>query len=251
MVIAYSNSYYKTKRLTKSIAMKRLLIILFLVPFTLFAQQGEKNFIDQNYIEVLGKAEMEISPDLIYLAISINEKDTRNKVSVSQLEEKMIDKLREIGVDVSKGLLIKDLTSSFRSHLLLKSDILLTKEYQLVVHNGKMAGLVYLELEKLGISNISVERVDHSNMDKFRREVKVSAIKAAKEKAIELTQAIGQTAGRALFIREIDMPSYRPSTANVMIRGYSNSGSGKIAAPEMDFEKIKIEYSVQCYFELK
>ncbi|MBN1990650.1 MAG: SIMPL domain-containing protein [Bacteroidales bacterium] len=231
--------------------MKRLLLALFLVPFTLFAQQGEKNFIDQNYIDVMGKAEMEVSPDLIYLAITINEKDTRNKVSVSQLEEKMINKLREIGVDVPKDLFIKDLTSDFKSYLLLKSDIMLSKEYQLLVHNGKMAGQVYIELEKLGISNIAVDRVDHSKMEQFRREVKVKAIKAAKEKANELTQAIGQTAGRALFIREVEMPSYRSATANVMIRGYSSGGSGKAAAPEMDFEKIKIEYSVQCYFELK
>ena len=251
MVIAYSNSYYKTKCLTKSIAMKRLLFVLFLIPFAVFGQRGEKNFIDQNYIEVMGKAEMEVSPDEIYIAITISEKDTRNKVSVAQLEEKMIGKLKEIGVDVSADLVIKDLTSSFKSYLLLKNDIMLTKEYQLLVHNGKMAGQVFIELEKIGVSNVVVERVDHSKMEQFRREVKVSAIKAAKEKALELTQAIGQTAGRALFIREIDMPSYRPSTANVMIRGYSNSGSGKIAAPEMDFEKIKIEYSVQCYFELK
>lgn len=44
------------------------------------AQTGEKNFIDQNYVEVTGTAELEIVPDEIYLRIVISEKDKGKKV---------------------------------------------------------------------------------------------------------------------------------------------------------------------------
>ena len=55
--------------------MKQLLLMLLIIPFVTNGQTGDKNFIDQNYIEVTGNSEMEISPDLIYIKILINEKD--------------------------------------------------------------------------------------------------------------------------------------------------------------------------------
>ena len=44
-----------------------------LISFLLNAQSFEKNFIDQNYIEVTGKSEMLVVPDLIYLHIMLKE----------------------------------------------------------------------------------------------------------------------------------------------------------------------------------
>jgi uncharacterized protein YggE len=53
-------------------------IILLIAPVFCSAQEG-KNFIDQPYIEVTGKADMEVVPDEIYLTIRISELDTRAK----------------------------------------------------------------------------------------------------------------------------------------------------------------------------
>ena len=54
-----------------------LLLTTILFSSIAFAQNGEKNFIDQNYIEVTGKAELEIAPDRIYIQIRLNEKDLK------------------------------------------------------------------------------------------------------------------------------------------------------------------------------
>ena len=48
-----------------------IVLSLLLGSFVTMAQSGEKNFIDQNYIEVSGTAEMEIVPDQIYLKLSL------------------------------------------------------------------------------------------------------------------------------------------------------------------------------------
>ena len=115
--------------------MKKLLVIIILATsLSSFAQT--KNFIDQNYIEVTGKAEMEVVPDKIYINVLISEKDTKNKTSVSELENLMIIKLKEIGVDIEKDLFIKDMSSNIKLHLLAKSKILLSKEYQIIVRSG-------------------------------------------------------------------------------------------------------------------
>src|SRR6267154_5606646 len=146
--------------------MKNILIIVFLGVTKLgFGQTSEKNFIDQNFIEVTGKSEMQLIPDLIYLKIVISEKDTKNKISVAEMEKKMTDKFREIGIDIKKDLVIKDLLSYYKSKFIAKADVILSKEYQLEVHDGKTAARVFEELEKIDISNVSIDHVDHTKME--------------------------------------------------------------------------------------
>jgi uncharacterized protein len=217
----------------------------------IYGQTGEKNFIDQNYIEVTGKAQMEIAPDLIYIKILISEKDTKTKAPIAETEQKLVNKLTEIGIDVKKDFAIKDLISNFQAYFLIKSDIILSKEYQLKVYDAKTVGKVFTELEKIGISNVTIDKLDNSKIEQFRSEVKVNAIKAAKDKATSLATAINQTIGKAIYIKENDQAQTQYKASNVMIRGSSaiyGSNAGDIG---IDFEKITLEYSVLTRFELK
>ncbi len=66
---------------------------LLCVSMAAFSQNGENNFIDQNYIEVTGRAEMEIVPDLIYLNIVLSDKDNKNKQSPEEIDRSMTGKL--------------------------------------------------------------------------------------------------------------------------------------------------------------
>ena len=75
----------------------------------------EKNFIDQNYIEVTGKAEMQIMPDLIYVKILLSERDTKNRFTIAELEKKMIAKFQELAIDVKNDLALNDLESFFKN----------------------------------------------------------------------------------------------------------------------------------------
>lgn len=227
---------------------------LFLFSFALlstssFAQCTEKNFIDQNYIEVSGKAEMRVTPDLIYLKIVLKE---TNRVSIVELEKKMSEKLQQLGIDVKKDLSVFDQLSRYRSKLLSKADIVVAKEYQLIVHDAKTASKVFSELEDVDISNVSVVRLDHSKMEEFRRDVKINAIKAAKDKAEYLTKAVSQNIGRAIFIQEINAyPIDSRENSNTVLQDYY-SGADKIGGGlDIDFEKIKVEHSILVRFELK
>ncbi|WP_044107236.1 SIMPL domain-containing protein [Anaerophaga thermohalophila] len=233
------------------------LIILAAFSLTSFSQIGQKNFIDQNYIEVSGKAEMEIIPNEIYLKIIIDEKDLKNKSSLDETEKLMIKKLKDIDIDVSKNLAIKDMVSNFRNYWIIGSTINAKKEYQLMVNNATTAGRVFQELEKIGISNISIEKIDHSDIQKFKNEVKINAIKAAKEKAGSLSDAIGQKIGKAIFIQEFNpfmhdtFQGKSAGMSNIVVRAYGHSGkSAAQPEPEIEFEKIKLEYSILARFEL-
>ena len=241
--------------------MKRLIIVLLMViSMQVSAQTGEKNFIDQNYIEVSGKAEMEVVPDMIYLKIILSDKDNKNNMSLEKIDKAMINKLTEIGIDVGKDLSVKDLTSSFRQYWLSKNDIILTKKYQLIVHDAKTLEKVYSEFQQLGISNVNIEKIDHSRMEQFRKEVKVNAIKAAKEKAESLVAAINQSIGKAIYIQEMNYfnPYVISNALQSQVSGvFGNSMKGSedyvnaSAVPEIEFEKIKLESSILVKFELK
>ena len=113
---------------------------------------------------------MEISPDKIYIQIIINENDNKGKESVEILEKKMLAKLQTIGIDLKKDFSVKDINSNFKNYWLKKTDIFTSKEYQLIVHTAPVAGRVFRELEALGISNISITNVDHSEIEKFKKE---------------------------------------------------------------------------------
>ncbi len=235
--------------------MKHIFFVLsILISTTAFGQNGEKNFIDQNYIEVTGKAIMEVTPDEIYLKILINEKEIKGK-SLIEVENSMIAKLQEIGIETKKDLSIKDYSSNFKNYWIMKSDIVLTKDYQLLVREAKVAGTVFQELQKLGISNISIDRIENSKIQEYRKEVKINAIKAAQEKASSLAIAINQTIGKAIYIQELEnnyVNSLSGKAAGIQIRGANSFTSlSNSNEPDIEFEKIKLDYSIIVRFELK
>lgn len=238
--------------------MKKLIttLILTITILTGYGQETGKNFIDQNYLEVTGHAEKEVTPDRIYLKFFINEKDFKNQ-ALSDIEAKMIQKLKEIGIDVDKNLAIKDFVSNFQNYWILKSDIRLIKEYELLVNDAKTAGTVFLEFEKLGISSISIDRLENSEIDKYELEVKVDAMKSAQEKAKAIATSINQDIGRAILIQE--NPTYlrvenalQGRVAGIQIRGVASlKESSSVGGANIEFEKIKLEYNIIARFELK
>ena len=234
--------------------MKKLILLGFAILFALssFAQNGTKNFIDQNYIELTGKSEMEIIPDEIYLNIDLREKDTKNKESISQLETKMFKALKKIGLDLEKQVKVLDFTSNFQSYWLKKKDVMKSKSFQVLVHDTKTLSNLFAALEKVDISNINIVKVDHSKMKEFKKEVKIRAIKNAKENAEALAEAIGQEAGRAIYIGQgySNQIQTLPRSKSIMIRGMASMDVEK-AAPQLEFKKIKLEHKIMVRFELK
>ncbi len=47
-----------------------------------------------------------------------------------------------------------------------------------------------------------ISRTSHSKIEEYRKQLKIQAVKAAKEKAIYLSEAIGEKAGVAVTIQE-------------------------------------------------
>ena len=233
-----------------------LSILSFLITSFSFSQNTQKNFIDQPYIEVTGTIETEIIPNEIYLNIVLNENDNKGKSSVEEQENQMILALKTLGIDLEKNFSILDFNGYYKRKFFADNAVTKIKTYELVVNSGEMLGNVYQALDSINISNISIAKVSHSDIEKIRRETKLKAIKVAKEKANDYAEAINQTLGKALFIQETQNTLNTNLYANsfgmlneVVVTGYgSRSKQEKIQ--DLNFKTITISATVLAKFIL-
>jgi len=138
-----------------------------------------------------------------------------------------------------------------------KRDVLTKKEYLLKVGNATTVGKVFQELEKMKIQDGSIDHVSHSAIDSLRTQVRIEAIKAAKEKSDYLLNAIGQKTGKALIVSELenntltrnDLSRMPARAANKM---FSDGAFESIDfEPEIEFQKIKLSYSIYTKFTIQ
>jgi uncharacterized protein YggE len=209
-----------------------------------------QDFLTKHYIEVSGSAHKEVAPDMIHMTITINEKDYKNS-SMASVEKKMIGKFQGMGIDVKKDLVVKDMSSNFKHYFLIKSDPKLMKEYQLTVHSAQQAGEVILALDQLGISEVSIDKVECSELEKYKDEVRVAAIKNAKARATLLAEALNHSIGKAMHISENEHNFRTYGMPKMMMVKGNLAEDQAIRVPEIEFEKIKIETTVFVKFELK
>ena len=98
--------------------MKHFALLVAVLFLTLNTNGQSKNFLDKAYIETTAKVDTLVVPDRIYLSIRITEKDTKDRTSVEELENKMNAKLKSLGIDTKKQLSLSDVTSNFKKYFL-------------------------------------------------------------------------------------------------------------------------------------
>ena len=203
-----------------------------------------------SYIQVNGRAEREIAPDEFYLQIVINERDSKGKVSVESQQRDMIAALKRLGVNVEKQLKVANLSSEFFK----KNTSVATAKYQLQLGSSAEVGKVWQALDGLGISNVSILKVSHSQLERYKSEVRVEAMRNATQNAATLAEAIGQTIGKCFYVYDSNndvMPVFYNNMA--VMRSAKAFDAAEAAAEEepLDFKTIKLQYSVQAKFVLE
>ena len=234
--------------------MKKLTFLAYMLFSILLANSQTKNFIDQPYIEVSGNADTLITPNEIYIRILLSEKDNRDRVPIEELEQKMVSTLKSLGLDTKEDLTTSDMTSNFKYYLLKSKDVLKTKLYSLKVTDAVTASQVFLKLEEIAISNTSIERVAHSDLDNIKNKMRTNAIVDAKSRAIALTKPLNQSVGVAVHIVDTDnsiSQQLQGRVAGIQIRGYSSFSNSDKELPKIEFEKIKVTANITAKFVLK
>ena len=235
--------------------MKKLSLTVLCIIAFVYGHSQTKIFLDQPYIEVAGSADTLVTPNEIFIKINISERDTKDKTSVEELETKMYNALKAMGIDVDKNLSTSDMASSFKTYLFKSKDILKSKEYILKVTDAVMATKVFYELENLEISNTSIERVNHSDLEKIKNQMRSKAVENARDRAIALTEPLNQNVGAAIHIADNEIYNtrndLRGALQEIVVIGYSTKGKSSIEPPKIEFEKIKVSTNITIKFVLK
>lgn len=204
-----------------------------------------------SYIQVNGRAEKEVVPDEFYLSVVIAERDSKGKISVEQQQKAMIAALKRLGVDVEKQLKVANLSSEFFK----KNTSVATAKYQLQLGSAAEVSKVWQTLDDLGISNVEIRKVSHSQLDQLKKQVRIEAMQDARSSAQMLAEAVGQTIGKCFYVYDSNndvVPAYYNNS--VMMRSMKTMDMAEAAGTEeesLDFKTIKLQYSVQAKFVLE
>ncbi len=233
-----------------------LLIVLLLIKLSINAQISTNSI---PYIETTAKIDTLIVPDRIYLNITINEADSRGKISIEKHEYQMKNVLTGLGIDIKKQFSLFHIKSNFRQYFLRKKDVLKTKSFSLLLYDSETAGNVLTSLEQKGISNVFLYKTDYSKLDELKTNMRAKVIKKAKQQAMLSAQSIDQSIGKAIYISDFDPntnQAFSGHTSGIKLRGYSGEyintalGINRASDIKLDFDKIQIESAITAKFEL-
>ena len=233
---------------------KSFLIFVMFFGWNLFSAQ--KNFLDQPYIEVSATADTLVVPDRIYVSITLNEADSKNKKSVEEQEKQLETILKKLKINTDKDLSVLGYSSDFKKYFLKGQSILKTKKFSLLVRNAYTLGNVLISLEEAGISNTEVEKVEYSKSKELLLELKSEAVKRSRITADKLVKPLNQKAGKALYISDTNyggIEDYEYVTVrNIALQemDYKKESASEEFLRKLDFQKIKFSTTVYVKYQL-
>jgi len=207
--------------------------------------QATQPVADPPYIEVTGTAEKFVIPDIIYIAITLRDKVVnKDTYTIAAQEAKLKSALQGLGIDL-KNLSLTGASTDIIKYKRKDRGVEEVKEYELKVSSAADVSRVFEALHNIEVKEANIARTDHSQMDALRKEVRINAMKAAKEKATYLLQAIGEEPGKPLIVRE-ELLSGRSNFSNLSV-----NATFKEESPEMQYESMQLKFSYYVKYSIK
>ena len=229
-----------------------VLVTLWLSGILAISAQEDNN---SRYIEVTGSSETEIIPDEIHFMITIKEywqeefekkskpEDYQTKVRVNEIEHNLMSALKQAGIAPS-DIQTKEVGDYWRER---GKDFLISKTFDIKLQNPDQINRIIQTVNTKGIQSMNIGELKNKDLQEYRKQGKIEALKAARQKADYLVAAMGQKLGNVLRIVEPEERSFsyfQPQSAmsNVAIPSYDSN-------PE-NFRTIKLRYQMTARFEI-
>lgn len=225
--------------------MKKIFVFVaaLFVTFGLSAQQSK-----MGEVVVNGYAERMITPDKFVLGITIDEEDSKGRLSFEEQERDMRKALKGAGFDVEESLRLKDNFSSYH-----RRGAYATRSYELTLFGADKLTLAFEVLESLNVNNVWLKSAICTNLDKIREELRKEAILNAKQTAITLAEALGQSIGACTYISDYN------TSGDMEFRAYKNQlravrenavETDYIVSEPVEYADEKLTHYLQAHFKL-
>jgi len=229
--------------------MKKLLVAVALVASTL--STVAQNVDLRRKIEVTGAAEQEVTPDIINVTISLKEYiNAKKKATISQLEAQLQQAAADAGV-AKEDITINDLSAYNWNEKKKNPDFLAAKQYGIRFKSLDKYNQILAKLDQKGIESTDITSYDYSQKTTLKKELKIKALLAARDKAEYLLASVGEKLGGVITITESDnnhsnFPQISSFANNIQ---YNAAPLG--ITSDINFKTIKLSFQVSAVFEIK
>jgi uncharacterized protein len=216
-------------------------------------------------IAVNGSAEMEVIPDEIYVQVDLREykKKGEDKTELEKIKADFLASCKAAGI-ADSNIAVASYDGYNMANLWRRRkkdpELLSSIAYQIKFINTKLIDDLVTRLDDEATNNFSIIKTSHSKIIEYRKQLKIMAVKAAKEKATYLTESVNEQLGQAITIVEPEeyvnsdvqagryksnTTLYENATLKEQYRGYGINDNG------VDYRKIKLRYEVKVLYALR
>lgn len=221
-----------------------------------FAQQNNPY---PKTIQVTGSAAMDIIPDEIYVIVTLKEyeKKSSGKIPLDKIKADFLGYCRSVGLPDSAVTI-----ASYEGYnnypwwrkRKLKDELFSSISYQVKFTTSTRMDELVDKLDDDATQNFVISRLSHSKMSEYRKQLKIQAVKSAKDKAGYMCDAVNEKLGEAVTITEPEeFPTdlYRVAQSNAYASLSRDKDGVADGEKGVDFKNIHLQYEVKAVFALK
>ena len=213
-------------------------------------------------IATRGYAEKEVTPDIIYLSISLREYyeggNTKKKVTIDKLEKELFDAAMKHGIR-KDDFTVQNIYSYNRSDSEKKknNELLQARQYRIKVTDLKNLNPMMEAVDAEGLQSTSISGYDHSQKREIEKQLKTTAVKDARTNADILAGADNEQVGKLIMINDNSNLNWN----DVMPQPRMYSMAAKTASADLSTESassldleirpIKLTCNIDVVFEIQ
>ena len=231
--------------------MKSLSLTVLFIATVLFTYAQTTTLLDHPHIQVEGYAFEEVVPDEIYITITIF--DDKDK-SVETKQTELVKGLNDIGI-VNKNITLLNEGANFGRLTWNRKEVVKSIELSVMASSADEVIKIFEKLDLLKVDDAFITKLDYSKREEIEKMVRIEAVSNAKSNGQDIVGAIGSKIGAPLkitkgyHINEIDdNRNYRGGYSGKSLYSVSYD---KAAYFDGTFQKIRIEYTVDCWFKIE
>ena len=230
---------------------KLFLLAIVLCVWSVVADAQES---ERRYIEVTGSSEIEVVPDEIHLLIQIKEywkeefvpnskpEDYKTKVPLEWIEKDLRRVLSRAGIS-DEAIRVQEIGDYWRQK---GKEFLIGKQLDIRLTDFEQINSIIRSVNTWGIESMRIGELKHKDLLMYRKQGKIEALKAAREKASYLVEAMGQELGEVIRIVE---PVDNNISRYLPFQAQSNVSMGTAATEQ--YRVIKLRYEMTARFAIK
>jgi uncharacterized protein YggE len=237
--------------------MKKFLTLIALFGMLTAVNAQTNNMENTRRVATRGYAEKEITPDIVYLSISLKEYyqdgNTKKKVAIDQLEKQLFDAAMKNGVK-KEDFTVQNIYSYNVADKKKNNELLQARQYRIKVADLKKLNTMLQEVDARGLQSTNISGYDHSQKREIEKELKTLAVRDARTNAEILAAADAENVGKVILINDNSSFNWNEIAPQPRMYAMKASNAEMDSANnglDLEVRPIKLTCNIDAVFELK